>query len=269
MTPVGQLRPSQLVFTFGVGALTDLPALSVLVMGLDEWDVRRCHEVTGDRLLSAVRTNLGLQVEALRHPPVDWDADGFQPSQPGLGVPVSVFPRWMRCPVCGALATADSGVFKLQEDQYRPERTCYVHTACRQTERPPQALPVRFLRACRNGHLSDLAWFDFAHSDNPCPKGGGGLQLYETATADDPSDLYVLCTACGTQRSIAEAFARDRYAPACPGFHPHLRRRDAAPCSEEAKTMVLGASNTWFPIILSALALPRAEDKLGALIDER
>jgi hypothetical protein len=32
---VGELRPSQLLLTFGVGAILDLPNMSVMVMGLD------------------------------------------------------------------------------------------------------------------------------------------------------------------------------------------------------------------------------------------
>ena len=36
---VGEVRPSQVIFSYGVGALIDLPHLSVLVMGLDDWTV--------------------------------------------------------------------------------------------------------------------------------------------------------------------------------------------------------------------------------------
>ncbi|MEY3334184.1 MAG: hypothetical protein RLZZ176_2487, partial [Cyanobacteriota bacterium] len=32
---VGELRPSQILFSFGVGAVLDLPNLSVMVMGLE------------------------------------------------------------------------------------------------------------------------------------------------------------------------------------------------------------------------------------------
>ena len=40
MNEVGDLRPSQLIFTFGVGAVLDLPNLSGLILGLDDWDTR-------------------------------------------------------------------------------------------------------------------------------------------------------------------------------------------------------------------------------------
>ena len=38
---VGELRPSQLLLTFGVGAIMDLPNMSVMVMGLEDWPVRQ------------------------------------------------------------------------------------------------------------------------------------------------------------------------------------------------------------------------------------
>lgn len=42
MNELGEIRPSQLIFTFGVGSLVDLPNMSALVMGLDDWDIPIC-----------------------------------------------------------------------------------------------------------------------------------------------------------------------------------------------------------------------------------
>jgi hypothetical protein len=56
---VGELRPSQLLQTFGVGAVVDLPHLSVIVTGLDDWNTGYAEAVTEDRLLAAVRHHLG------------------------------------------------------------------------------------------------------------------------------------------------------------------------------------------------------------------
>ncbi|MEQ1862181.1 MAG: DUF1998 domain-containing protein [Chthoniobacteraceae bacterium] len=268
MKPVGQLRPSQLIFTFGVGSLTDLPSLSVIIMGLDEWRDEARLNITEERLLAAVRALLGAQVEALKLAPADWDADGLKPSEPGLGVPVAAFPRWLRCPRCGAMGTIDRGVFELREDRYRPELTCYVHAACQKAEKP-RALPMRFLRACRNGHVSDVDWDDFVHSGMPCANGGGGLRFTEMGGADEPVDLMVRCTACNIPRIVADVFEGEKYPSACSGFHPHLRRYDAVSCSEPARTVVLGASNLWFSIVLSVLSLPPRNDKLARLVAEK
>jgi phosphatidylserine/phosphatidylglycerophosphate/cardiolipin synthase-like enzyme len=40
MNELGDLRPSQLIYTFGVGAILDLPNTSALILGLDDWDTR-------------------------------------------------------------------------------------------------------------------------------------------------------------------------------------------------------------------------------------
>jgi hypothetical protein len=56
---VGELRPNQLLHTYGVGSVADLPNLSVMVSGLDDWDLASAERVTEDRLLAAVRAQLG------------------------------------------------------------------------------------------------------------------------------------------------------------------------------------------------------------------
>ena len=52
---VGQVRPSQLLWTYGPGALIDLPNLSVITMGLDYWKRERCTPIKEARLLNEVR----------------------------------------------------------------------------------------------------------------------------------------------------------------------------------------------------------------------
>ena len=59
MNELGELRPSQLIFTFGIGSLVDLPNMSALVMGLDDWDTRYCKEIEEDRLVAAIQKRTG------------------------------------------------------------------------------------------------------------------------------------------------------------------------------------------------------------------
>lgn len=40
-------------------------------------------------------------------------------------------------------------------------------------------------------------------------------------------------------------------------------------CKEDARAILLGSSNSWFPTALSALSIPRAVDKLGRLVEEQ
>ena len=59
----------QLITTFGVGCVVDLPQISAMVMGLDDWPVHATEELGEERLLASVRALLGGQVKSLRCPP--------------------------------------------------------------------------------------------------------------------------------------------------------------------------------------------------------
>lgn len=268
MNELGSLRPSQMIFTFGVGSLVDLPRMSALVMGLDDWDTRYCKEIEEDRLVAAIQKRLGPQLNRLYMPPIMPESMERDAAAPAIGAPVAPFPRWMRCSLCDTLATVDSGVFKLSQAPYRPDRTEYVHQGCLKAKgsKPPSALSVRFLLACKEGHLTDFPWVSFVHKGKvPCKPAS--LSLREYGASGDASDIIVKCETCQTERRMADAFDEDFHF-SCSGHHPHLRLVEQA-CPERAKTMLLGASNSWFPIALSALSIPRATDKLGKMVEEQ
>ncbi len=269
MNELGDLRPSQLIYTFGVGALLDLPNTSALILGLDDWDTRHCTEIGEERLLGAIQRRLGPQVKKLFLPPLSFDDNARDPTAPAIGVPVAAFPRCLRCPLCDTLATIDSGIFKLVQDQWRPDKTRFVHDSCsKSTTRPPTALPVRFLLACREGHLTDFPWVEYVHAQRASCKPAR-LTLREYGAAGDASDIVVKCLECQTERRMADAFDRDAFTIQCSGHHPHLRRFDSDGCPEQARTILLGASNSWFPLVMSALSLPpSSQDKLARLIEE-
>jgi hypothetical protein len=269
MNELGDLRPSQLIYTFGVGSLLDLPNMSALIMGLDDWDTRYCQEIAEDRLLGAIRRRLGNQVQKLYLPPMVFDDDSRDPTAPAIGVPVSVFPRWLRCPLCDVMATVDSGVFLLVQDQWRPDKTRYVHANCgKQGNTSPTTYAVRFMLACREGHLTDFPWVEYVHNGKvPCKPSR--LTMREYGAAGDASDIIVKCVSCGDERRMGDAFDSERFSIGCSGHHPHLRGWEAVECKEQAKTILLGASNSWFPLVMSALSLPPSNaDKLNLVIDE-
>ena len=269
---VGEIRPSQLLLTFGVGSIVDLPNMSVMVMGLDDWPIRNATEIGEERLLRSVKNSLGPQVQKLMTPPrgdenassaANWFDESHQ-----IGVPVAPFPRWMVCPRCRLLAPVSSGLFEPKVMAYRPDKACYVHD-CSTQAKAATVVPARFLTACSKGHLDDFPWLDFVHrGKNDC---NGPLRMYELGVSGEAADVEVKCDGCGAVRRMAEAFGQDNQAnlPACRGRHPHLRVYDSAGCKEEHMTAILqGASNSWFPIMLSALSVPQATDKLGQLVSE-
>ena len=261
---VGQVRLSQLLWNSGPGALIDLPNLSVLTMGLDYWDPDQCPLIKETRLLAAVRQVLGSQVERLRMPPyLRGGSVNLMYNKHKTGVPVRPFPRWLRCVRCGLLAEYDSGLFDIIAYSYRPERTHFVHLNCEKGKKM-DAVPARFLLACRNGHLDDFPWHWFVHSGSSRCKAK--LRFFEQGASLQTENLWVKCDTCSAARSLVHAFGRkaQENLPACRGRHPHLNKYEE--CLENPRTILLGATNGWFPITLSVLAIPLGRNQLKQLI---
>ncbi|MEA5551193.1 DUF1998 domain-containing protein [Anabaena cylindrica UHCC 0172] len=266
---VGELRPSQILFSFGVGAVLDLPNLSVMVMGLEDWNTQNAVELGEPRLLAAVRRELGSQVKKLLSPPIPpEDVTSSSPfdEYARIGIPVAPFPGWMVCPKCRLLAPLQLGVFKLKESPYRPDQTRYVHVGCPRSQKEPTVIPSRFLVSCERGHLDDFPWLYFVHKGNTECKGH--LRFEEYGVSGSPSDIFVKC-ACGDQRPLSDAFGENskKNMPRCRARHPHLRSFDDT-CDKQMKTILLGASNSWFPITLSALSIPASSNQLLQIIDQ-
>lgn len=265
---VGEVRPSQLLHTFGVGSIIDLPHLSVMVMGLDDWSPAYATEIGEERLLQAVQGQLGPQVKSLRVPPIQPEgSDNPFDGSAQVGVPVATFPRWMLCPHCRLLAPRDSDLFQLKSDPIRPDRARYVHANCSKAGAPPTVLPARFLVACEKGHLDDFPWHYFVHKGpSTCT---GAIRLLELGVSGEAADIMVKCDACEAVRRMSEAFGEEgkQAMPACRGRHPHLRDFDEHGCDQQMKAILLGASNSWFGLTLTALSVPTEVDTLGQLVE--
>ena len=269
---VGDVRPSQLMYTYGIGAIIDLPKISVIVTGLEDWpvDPTYMHPIIEDRLLQAVRYKLP-DVQKMLSAPIVQDT-GLPPDPFDLishiGVPVATFPRWMVCPQCHLLAPLKSGLFELDVSLFHPDRTVYKHTSCNKGHNP-EVIPARVMAACENGHLDDFPWVDFAHRGRPCENPI--LRLSEYGPGGEARDLEVRCDGCHVPgRRLSDAFGvenRDKIPP-CRGRRPHLRDFDPRGCELKMRPIVLGASNTWFPLALSTIAIPASSDRLAQLVDE-
>jgi hypothetical protein len=256
---VGELRPSQLLHTYGVGATVELPELTTLVLGLDEWPRLLGEPIAEPRLLAAVQSYLPT-VEQLLTPPVVPDGEN-------AGVPIAPFPRWLRCQRCSLLAPIDHGVFTLSRDLWRPERTSYVHEGCpKRFKRPPSAFPARYVMACQNGHLDDFPWVEFLHGNVECR---GTLRLRELGKGGSPGDMQASCDKCHRTRRMSWAFgekSRPFLPPRCRGRHAHLGSLEG--CDARPETVVLGASNAWFPVSVSALSIPSQTGELARVVDD-
>ncbi len=149
----------------------------------------------------------------------------------------------------------------------------YVHENCRVPGKLPTAIPARFVVACKNGHLDDFPWVEFVHrGKTKCPYK---LQMLEMGVSGEAADVYVRCETCDTSRPMSDAFAtQDSDLPFCRGRRPHLRDFDENGCHGEhnrplrVRAMLQGASNSWFPLMLSALSVPKSTDLLEQLVND-
>lgn len=271
-TRIGNARPSQLMTTAGVGAVVDLPGMSVVVRGLEAWGGGG-NVISEPRLLTQVQRSLPDRgVTSLRAAPVD--PQTRDDPYTGIGVPVTTFPRWLRCPACHELLPID-GIDQLELSHRwgrRPDLAKWVHTHCSAQARIAvtkrrACLPARFLVACPRGHLDEFPYVDFVHQNatGACP--GPQLEMRDAGSVLGPR-VTVSCKAgCHSQRNISDAAGSRGAAnlPRCRGRHPHLQSFET--CGEPLKLMVLGASNMWFNVSLSALHLPD-EDPVATAVAE-
>ncbi|MFN6166947.1 MAG: DrmB family protein [Pseudanabaena sp.] len=265
---IGELRPSQIMFSYGIGAIADLPNLAAMVMGLEDWQRQHTQVISEDRLLAAVQEQLGGQVQQLVSLPIPEEESRhpYLNQQPNLeGIPVAPFPTWMVCPKCDLLAPITDGLFELKTPRNRHSEAAYHHINCTKGI-TPRVIPVRFLTACEKGHLDDFPWRYFVHRGSSDCKGS--LRLIEPSVSGAVTDIMIKCDTCGASRRMSDAFGLSgkQNMPRCRGRHPHLRSFDDK-CDRQMKTMLLGASNSWFSLSLSALSIPNAENKLEQYID--
>lgn len=248
--PDGQLRQSQMVTTFGPGAMVDLVDRAVVIGGLEHWGYGKNGYVALDD--ARLRRSLVPRLKAL-DPDLDLAREGYfrmapegdaRDPWPSVGVRALEFPRWFVCHLCRRLARA-AEAFENKNGRYRHE--CAKNKVS-------SAVPVRFVAACKRGHLSDFPWTRFAHMD----RDGGDCdrpELYlEEKALGDIARIFVRCGNCSAQTPMSRAAALPY---TCNGDRPWLGGRAAGEkCDLQAELLVRTASHAYFAQVVSALRLP-------------
>lgn len=275
---VGSVRPSHLMFTTGVGAVVDLPNISVLVRGLDDWNYNAVPDwepIAEPRLLAATRKLLRAEsIKELR--PAPWMEGTDEPNSPAskVGVPITPFPGWLRCTACDELAPIEGGVFGFENAKARkPHEARFFHTTCprKKSGRRPMAVAARFVLACTAGHLDDFPYVHYVHQGGNCPNASHPKLKMDDRGGNLGANVEIKCVACTSRRNMREVLGRgaDKL-PRCRGRRAHLGDFEPQGCTKgELKLLIVGASNQWFAQTLSALAVPRTgESELQAKIEQ-
>lgn len=261
LPPQGTVRQSQVVRTYGPGAMIDLVDAAVMVGGLDFWRYLPADAAAASVADPRLRDRLAprfaeagrqLAVEGcFRLPPTGDDKEPTRSS----GVEVLELPRWFVCqnPSCRALVRADG---------LEPKGKRYRH-GCKRLG-GSECVPVRFVATCRRGHVEEFPWVSFAHRNGEiCP--APSLKLLEGATGDF-SEIVVEC-ACGQRERLSAALVPDSL-PRCLGERPWLGSAgdDPAGCTDRLRLLVRSASNSYFGQEVSALSIPERGRDLEAAV---
>lgn len=261
-------RLSQLISTFGPGAMIDLPTRSVVVAGLDLWDMRANSFTTIPEPRLTMRLEQILKDQgrldpdinlSLRTPPVSSDGASGLPQ----GVLAPVFPTWFVCEQIEANPTAAGTLRRRRlvrwQDLDTKGRRRFVFDDGRKSE----VTPIRFVCACEKGHLQDIEWRWVVHGSVQCQEP---MWVEEKGTSADPADTSVVC-GCGRRLSLQDAFQPGRLGK-CRGDRPWLLDRDPDGCGDNLKLLTRTATNTYFPQVYTVISLPSEEDELTRLVDE-
>jgi hypothetical protein len=263
---VGSVRPSQLIHTFGIGSLVELPHFSVLVAGIDRWDARYQATIVEPRLIETLRGVVGPQLAELKHAPHEIETRSYYDDWAWIGVPAYPFPRWFRCTKCKRLDHIDKGVFEIKVNPVRTDQSRYFHDCGGKNH---NAQPVRVVAACPAGHLDDFPWEELVHADRPCT-GSPVLELRDTPGGSRATDQKAVCLTCTQEFTVRNAFKSIATAlmPQCRGREPHLDRFDPGGCKRQLEAQLVGASNAWFATSMSALSLPVGATPLEQAVND-
>ena len=276
---VGSSRPSSLLYTYGPGAIMDLPQFTIMPTGLDDWDRiwnRREGEpprIHAPRLREVVRTHMRSPFVQLRPHPWQPKRNAFSNEGVDLGVPARVFPQWLRCTGCDMLGLVSQFSY-INTHPYRTDQARFEHAKCPgrggagKAARP--AVPARYLLACAMGHLDEFPYELWVHRGRKCEKAEIPFLKMIDRTAGKGASAMIRCESCKLQRPMNEAQGQAGAAklPKCRGRHPHLDAFEPGGCGAQTKLMLVGASNLWFAATLSIIVMPEsAQEKAEDLAD--
>lgn len=260
----GQIRRSQVITTYGPGALIDLPADSAIVGGLDTWPgPAHLTEVEEPRLAGLLEQLTGVRAPRLYAPP----SEPSEPWSSGTGIVAWRFPEWFVVQEAdfGSGGTGGSSSGNRSSRARRLVHRSGLDDGRRRFEGRP-VVPTRFVRACRRGHVDDLDWVGFVHGSGE--RCGRQLWLVEQGATGDLGDFVVRCE-CHKSRRLYEATdVGAGTLGTCPGKRPWLGLYTAEDCTRLSRLLIRTASNAYFPQVVSVLSLPDRGTAVERVVNE-
>ena len=263
---LSELRRSSIIGAFGPGSIVDtVPKMkgggvvSGMLSGLSSWDDSVAageRGVNHPQSISEPRLQKKLGVDGFRLPPAVSEEDQKYDSDV---LPLIRFPGWHVCTGCEALKE-HSGFTPKDGDAKHP---ILVHKVKgRGNCKGKEAVPVRFVVACRNGHIDDFPWKKWSG----CECDDGEEDLYLRSTKAGIEGLVVECTNCDNRNGMDGAYNPKKLREAgiwCSGARPWSDKGWEMGCKERVRVLQRGASSVYFPEIHSSISIPQFTDDIS------
>ena len=241
------IRRSQLIVPFGVGSILNmLPNESLMLCGLDEWDKNTGEKIYDERLQKYLKVKYFKTPASKKNYP--------------KGLPFIRFPKWYYCPNCRSLKPLSEWKKKWFEYHHRD----FDHPRCYKSGCREKLLnPSRFIIACKKGHIDDFPWIEWVHGKNIC--SNPDLELKSDIGIAGLGGIKIICRTCGLERTMAGSFNKDIFKKIgfkCTGRKPWQGKDKKEKCQEYPVTLQRGASNVYFPKVVSSICIPPYSDDI-------
>jgi hypothetical protein len=239
------LRLSETVTPFGVGAIVDIRGASLIAPDTSWWEKEYASEIHCDRLVD--RLGPGILLEAPTH------AD--RAARETKGLLYWRFPEWRFCERCTRLSRTTG------KDKGKWVNLC---ADCKGA-----LVPMRYVAVCERGsHIQDIPWFLWAHRghDNGVTETVRHCRAYKelrfvrsSTQGEGLKSLRVTCSACKRSRPLSdlvgvETLRRDGIR--CGGRQPWEDDHVGDPCEHNLVAVQRGATGNYIAERISALDIP-------------
>ncbi|GHJ18178.1 DUF1998 domain-containing protein [Micromonospora sp. AKA38] len=241
---IHDLRLSETVTPFGVGAIVDVLGQSLIAPDTSWWDLKFTSEIRCDRLLA--RLGAGVLRQA--------------PSHSGRAAKETAhllywrFPAWRFCERCTKLSQLTGKI------KGRWSNRCDCGGAL---------VPMRYIAVCKEGsHIQDIPWFKWAHRGNDgdvtdavrfCRAYKELKFIRSSQRGEGLSSLRIRCSGCKRSRPLSALVSEGslrRDGIRCDGTQPWEDSRSGDGCMQPLTAVQRGATGNYIADQLSALDIP-------------
>lgn len=247
---VGAVRQTQLVTSYGCGAIVDFVYDTVIIAGTDKWDWSLRSETNPFILYNENLQNL-LNKDYFVKPKTDTKRKAIFVDK-SKDIPAYRFPEVLHCTLCHRLIK-----YSAIDHQQGTKLKCICGS--------DKIIPPRFVVACENGHIEDFPYELWVHKGKKCEKSDSPkLKMFNVNGRTSIDNLFVKCESCGDKRSMQGAFSENALVNIikCSGNSPWLAQNEKKECHENLRTLLRTATNVFFSATMSALKIPPWSEKV-------